>query len=132
MSKSAVFLSHTTEDKKWVRDFAEALSEHGIPVWLADRDLAPGQSWREAIEKALRESESIISVIDTAPDQEWSWVLYEIGLAMGMKKPILLILPPDAALDHLPKHLRERAVLRKSNPEEVARKVAKLRAEARA
>ncbi|MEL7085823.1 MAG: toll/interleukin-1 receptor domain-containing protein [Cyanobacteria bacterium J06597_1] len=129
MSDIDVFLSHSARDKKWVREFAKALETHKLTVWLDEWTLKPGMPWQDALEKALRDSETIVSVMDVESESDWSsWALYEIGLAVGMNKRIVLVLPPNAPLDKLPISIRETAVLRRESPEEVAREFTQLQA----
>ena len=79
----------------------------------------------------MRESETIVSVMDVNSEKDWSWVLYEIGLAVGMKKRIVFVLPQDTPLDKLPISVRETAVLRRGNPTEVAEEIAQLQEKSR-
>ena len=131
MSNIDVFLSHTAHDKKWIREFAEALKKQNMTVWFDAWTLKPGMPWKETVEKALRESETIVSVMDVNSEKDWSWVLYEIGLAVGMKKRIVFVLPQDTPLDKLPISVRETAVLRRGNPTEVAEEIAQLQEKSR-
>lgn len=132
MCEINVFLSHAIDDRKWVRDFATALQAHNMTVWLDEWNLKPGERWREAMEHALRNSETIVSVLDVRSERDFGWALYEIGLAFGMNKRIVLVLPADAPLDKLPISIRETAVLRRGDPEEIAKEFAQLREQGRA
>ncbi len=129
MSSINVFLAHSARDRQWVREFAKALEEQQLTVWLDEWTLKPGMPWKDTLEQALRDSETIVSVMDVESESDWSsWALYEIGLAVGMNKRIVLVLPPNAPLDKLPISIRETAVLRRESPKEVAREFAQLQA----
>ncbi|MCF7962503.1 MAG: toll/interleukin-1 receptor domain-containing protein [Pirellula sp.] len=53
-----VFLSHASRDKPFVRLVAERLQRDGISFFLDESHLIPGTLWQEALERALRASDS--------------------------------------------------------------------------
>jgi hypothetical protein len=60
MAKSYdVFLSHNGKDKDFVETIAQLLVDAGIKPFLDKWHLVPGDSWQEALEKALNQSKSV-------------------------------------------------------------------------
>jgi hypothetical protein len=79
--KYDVFLSHSTKDREFAVRLATDLANTGIRVWLDEWDIQPGESFAEAIEKAIKTSRFILIVM--SPDyfqsswtqQEWRYAL---------------------------------------------------------
>jgi len=122
MSDTHVFISHSSSDRDWARNFANSLQSYGISVWLDELSLQAGESWEEAIEKALRESQVVVVLISkesvTQPN-----LLFEMGAAIGMGKKVIPIVPQNFDLSQLPP-LRLKKVLIKRSPQATAEELA--------
>ena len=118
-----VFISHSAQDQLWVREFAEKLSNEGINVWLAEREITSGESVSEQLEEGLRSSEFLVFVLGTdsivSPN-----VLFELGAALGMGKKVVAIVAKDVEAKDLPGPIRARHYLSMETPQETAREVA--------
>ena len=57
-----VFLSYSTQDQQDVQTICNALENRGIRCWLAERDIAPGENYQEAIVKAIRDAKVMVLV----------------------------------------------------------------------
>lgn len=123
MNEPKVFISYSHDDAAWVRRFAEALRQHDVGVWLDEWQVRVGESLREAIEAGLRSSDAIVSVL-TRVNAGQPAVLFELGVALGMGKPLIMIVPPDLDTTDIPFGLRTRRYLTKGAPDEAAREVA--------
>jgi hypothetical protein len=55
LSRPEVFLSHATSDAQAVQAIAGQLKNRGVPVWLDEWNLVPGDPWVDALGQALRE-----------------------------------------------------------------------------
>jgi hypothetical protein len=121
MEKVKVFISHSSLDSGWARDFANSLEQSGHEVvWSDSSATRPEQSWRRELEKGLRESDVIVLLV--TPDTINSPNLFlEIGAAIGMDKPLLLVTSKDVDPSALPVPLRGRRYLVKGSPEATAR-----------
>ena len=121
MDKPKVFISHSFSDNGLAREFANSLHQRGVKVWLDSNDLQSGRSWREGIEKALRESNVIVLLV--TPDTiKRPNLFFEVGAAIGMGKPLIPVLSEDMDSALLPTSLRERQHLLKSSPDATAEK----------
>jgi hypothetical protein len=114
-----VFISYSQPDADWARAFAQALKERGIAVWFAESDIRPGESVRDAIEAALRESDVIVALVDPGHPSKPN-LFFELGAAIGMGKKVVPIVPRSADVGHLPFDLRLRRYLFRETPEETA------------
>ena len=123
MSQPQVFISYSHDDAEWVRRFAEALREQSVSVWLDDWQVNPGESIRDAIEAGLRNSDAIVAVLTRTTAQRPN-VLFEFGVALGMGKPLIPIVPADLESSGIPFGLRTRRYLTKGAPDAAAREVA--------
>jgi hypothetical protein len=75
------------------------LESHGLQAFQPT-DLAVGSNIADSIQSALRESDVVIADI-TGKNSN---VLFEVGLAIGLRKPVLLL--SQGPLDELPSDLR--------------------------
>ena len=119
MDKPKVFISHSFSDDGWAREFANSLHNRGVKVWLDSSDLQAGRSWKEAIEKRLRES-NVIALLVTPDTIKRPNLFFEIGAAMGMGKPVISVVSEGVDSSVLPGSLRERQQLLKSSPDATA------------
>jgi len=120
MEKPKVFISHSSLDNGWAREFANSLEQRGLEVWFDSSTARLGQSWRKELEKGLRESSVIVLLV--TPDTIRSPNLFlEIGAAIGMGKPLILVASKDIDPSALPPSLRGQRYLVKGSPEATAR-----------
>ncbi|SRR5713101_8919192 len=119
MDKPSVFISHSFSDENWVREFANSLEQRGLNVWFDSHSIPLGQSWTEAIEKGLRESNVIVLLV-TPDSLKRPNLFFEIGAAMGMGKRLVPVVSKDLDPSALPASLRERRYLLKGSPDVTA------------
>ena len=117
-----VFISHSGEDRQWVRDFATALRSQGSEVWLDEWQLRPGESIQQGLEKGLRESD-IVAFVITPESVHRGNFMFELGAAIGMGKRAVPIIAKDARTADMPFPLRARFALLKESPDETAKKL---------
>lgn len=118
-----IFISHSLgADRQWVRELAESLKAHGTEVWVDQLDFKPGDSLTQAIEKGLRESDTVIFIV-TPESVRSKWFLFELGAAIGMGKRAIPIMAHDVPDADVPFPLRARVALPKEAPDETARKL---------
>ena len=78
-----------------------------------------GDDFREAIEKGMRESDTVVSII-SAENPRSPNTLFELGAALGMGKRLVAIVPEHLDTASLPFSLRTRRFLVRHSPEETA------------
>lgn len=59
MSHDQIFISYSSPDKDWVKEFAKSLGSRGLTVWLDQDRIRAGDSISDAIEGGLRESSHV-------------------------------------------------------------------------
>jgi hypothetical protein len=124
MSEPKIFISysHKDADRAWIRAFADSLQRHGAKVWFDESEVRAGEPLREAIEKGLRSSDVVVSLV-TPESVSRPYLFFEIGAAVGMGKRVVAILPKDLDPALLPDPLRSRRFLLRESPEETAEEV---------
>jgi hypothetical protein len=122
MTKPKIFLSHSHADHAWVRSFAEALQGGGATVWLDEWDLRPEDLSLAPLERALRGSDIVACVI-TPEGARLPNFWFELGAAVGMGKRFVPIISGDFDASALPHSLHVRQFLRRTSPEETARRL---------
>jgi nucleoside 2-deoxyribosyltransferase len=123
MSQPKIFISYAHQDVEWVRQFANRLADHRINVWLDSQSVVPGERFDQAIESGLRNSDVLVAVLaenyQASPN-----VLFELGAALGMHKPVIPIVDQDRDISNIPFNIRSRRYLVRKSPGETARQVA--------
>jgi len=91
-----VFVSHRHRDSVWAKSLVKQLQARGFEVWLDESELRPGDDLAEQIRQAIRESDTVVSVIGS--QQPSPNVLVEMGMALAQGKRVLPIVI-DSATD---------------------------------
>ena len=123
MSVPKVFISYSHDDTEWVRAFADSLRQQQVEVWLDAWEIKPGDSLRDALEAGLRQSDSIVFVVSRSNARNPN-VFFELGVALGMGKRLIPVVPDDLDRSLIPLDLRARRYLLKGPPAETAGEVA--------
>lgn len=119
-----VFISYPPEEKPWVAQFAAALREEDLhPFW--DAEILAGQDWQEAVGQALRESDTLITVLSPkgAPS---NLMFFELGAAIAGKKRIIPVAHETLDWAQIPAPLRRYQCLNESSPGLAAKRVAEV------
>lgn len=79
----SLFLSHTGDDKPFVRQLRDDLLAHGVPrVWLDEAEIEIGDSLMEKIDEGMKLSRYIAVVLSTKSIKA-PWVKKELDVAMN-------------------------------------------------
>ena len=122
MSSPKIFLSYSHEDREWVRAFAEALEERGLPLWIDEDEIKAGEVIVDAIERALRESDAVIFVLNKKSLRTPN-LYFELGAAVAGGKKIIPIVGEHEVRNLLPGSLLKRRYLVQGDPGETADEV---------
>ncbi len=95
MSDAKVFVSYSNRDAAVAEKIAHALREVQSPrkvkTFLDRKDVGAGEDFRKSLFANLQTSDAIL-VVAASPDAvSNSWVSYEIGMAEGLNKPVILL-----------------------------------------
>ncbi len=118
-----VFISHSSKDESWAREFATALEAEGIQPWFAMANVEPGDSILEKMEQALRNAKVVIALVSHDYVKSPS-TAFELGAAVGDHKNIIPILMRGGEPPKLPRLLRDRQWLEESSPRLAGKRVA--------
>ncbi len=118
-AKRSVFISYASSDKDWAQAFARSLQKLGQDVWTDWDSVNPGESIQHSIENGLRESNLIVLMV-TPSTVDRPNLFFEMGAALGMGKPVVLVRSEDVDIRELPSALRDRKFLLKRSPEATA------------
>ena len=91
-----IFISYHHSDTRFVEALQSQLLDAGVQTWR-DPDLRAGESWREAIDQAIRDAAAVVLVLSPAAKAS-PYVNYEWAFALGAEIkiiPLLLGLPPE-------------------------------------
>ena len=94
MSEAKVFVSYSRRDAAVAERIAHALrgvqTPRKVTTFLDQEDLKAGEDFRSAIYTNLQKSDAILVVAASPEAVSNSWVSYEIGMAEGLNKPVIL------------------------------------------
>jgi hypothetical protein len=93
--RRAVFLSHSSEDKKMAQEFCASLEARGFPCWIAPRDIPEGRSYAAGIIEGIKESQSLL-LLASEKALASVQVLSEVEQAHKRALPIYTVLIPPA------------------------------------
>jgi predicted nucleotide-binding protein len=117
-----VFISYAHQDQEWVDQFTAELAKKGVNVWLAENEIAVGESIVDKLEEALRSSETIVFVL--GPESVHSSNLFfELGAALGMGKRVIAVVNKEVGFADLPGPIRLRKYLVMEDPQHTASEV---------
>jgi TIR domain-containing protein len=112
MDPAPIFISHRSEYARVARDLKRTIentSQGRLEVFISEDIPRVAGSWRQSIEKHLREAQSLF-LIYGAPYEDWSWCFYEVGYFTaanppGTVRPIYCLtrpnIEPPGPLSHL-------------------------------
>lgn len=125
MSTPRVFISysHKDPDSNWITEFVSALQKQNVDVWFDKAKPRPGDSWHEALEKGLRESDAIVVLLSPSNAANPN-IFFEFGLAIGTGKRLIPVIDEQVDPAAIPSEVRTRRYLIKRSPDETAQQVA--------
>jgi hypothetical protein len=83
-----VFISYSQKDAAAANGVCRALESHGIPCWIAPRDVPAGQGWKGSIVEAIRHARVVV-LIFSAEVNASKQVRREVDIAFESGRPIL-------------------------------------------
>jgi hypothetical protein len=95
-----VFISHSTQDKVVADAVCAALEAEKIRCWIAPRDIKSGESWAEAITKALKSSRLMVLIFSDHSNQS-KQVANELTLAVNAKAVVVPLKIEDIPPTHI-------------------------------
>jgi hypothetical protein len=105
----SIFLSHSHQDKAFVRRLAERLTKSGVVVWLDEVHLGIGDSIIGKIADAIEAVDYVAAVISKTSVRS-QWVQKELSIAMskeiGGKRVVVLPILLDEC--KIPTHLQDK------------------------
>ncbi|MDI6794688.1 MAG: toll/interleukin-1 receptor domain-containing protein [bacterium] len=120
--KYDVLLSYLPEDRGRATELRVRLAELGIHVFDATVDMLPGEDLASRLEGALETSRFLVLMI--GPDTfKSSWINFEVGAALSMRKGIIPILSKNVDQKDLPLLILSRVSLSTENVDEMAQQI---------
>src|ERR1700688_1903319 len=83
-----VFLIYALPDAVLANQVCEFLESHGVPCWMAPRDVKPGAAYADAIVRAINEASALVLVLSGAA-MESEHVSREVERAASKHKPVV-------------------------------------------
>ena len=84
----SVFLSYASPDVGVASQVCQFLESHGVPCWMAPRDVKPGAAYADAIVRAINEASALVLVL-SASAMASEHVSREVERAASKHKPVV-------------------------------------------
>jgi Tol biopolymer transport system component len=97
-SSQCVFISYASLDVQIANTACKSLESHGVPCWIAPRDVKPGAQYADAIVKAISDAKAVVLVM-SASAMASSHVRREVERAAAKRKYIIAFRIDSAALN---------------------------------
>lgn len=81
------FISYSHSDGLFARRLYKGLKERGVPCWLDERELLPGDPIDEKVDRAVREWDKFLLCCSKASLNSW-WVLNEVEIALAKEREL--------------------------------------------
>jgi hypothetical protein len=86
-----VFLSYSSNDEAWAREFQSDLDREGLSTFRASRSIAAGADWDAEIWEAIRHCNIFVPLL-TPSALAGDWTQFELGAARGLRKKVVPVL----------------------------------------
>ena len=86
-----VFLAHNSVDKPMVREIGARLRERGLNPWLDEEQIAPGELFQEAIQKAIPNIKSAAIIIGVSGLGKWQVIELHTLISQFIEQDIKVI-----------------------------------------
>ncbi len=118
-----VFLSYADSERDLARELADRLTGAGVQVWFDEREIAAGENWAEAVQRALEDASALVILLSPAAVQS-RWVRREIEYALGSPRFEGRVVPVQVHPTRKAPWMRHlRAVQAKRDLDETAREI---------
>jgi len=81
-TKSKLFLSYAREDEEAVKKLYQRLARSGFKPWMDQKDILPGEQWKPAIQKAVREADFFLACLSNHSVNKRGFIQKEIRDAL--------------------------------------------------
>ncbi|MGK7948160.1 MAG: toll/interleukin-1 receptor domain-containing protein [Xenococcaceae cyanobacterium] len=100
-----VFLAHNSVDKPKIRAIAKKLKQRGLKPWLDEEQIAPGELFQDAIQKAIPQIKSAAICIGSNEIGQWQRIELPTLISQFVNEDILVIPVLLPGVDRIPGYL---------------------------
>src|SRR5688572_21708517 len=94
-SNKFVFVSHVAEDREAAMQVVDELEEHGMPCWIAPRDVRPGKPFDDEIADAIENCRAMLLIFSSRCNDS-EYIRREITFAGDTGKSVIPFRIEDA------------------------------------
>lgn len=110
MNKVFISHSHSGKAEESALKIADSLNEMGLNVWLDQNEIKIGDSWKDAIKKAINESSCVVALV-SPHDKGNLFYQEELNTALLSGKPIFPVIINNATTEDLPDPIKDRRAI---------------------
>jgi tetratricopeptide (TPR) repeat protein len=111
-SNSRIFISYSSEDRRWADLLTKELIRHGLNVFYDQTSLIPGEDWTVAIKDALLHSDTVLVLVSSSARKS-AWMEAELELILSAastgERTVIPVLLPESSFGNIPPGLQDRA-----------------------
>mgnify|MGYP002713111096 CR=1 FL=1 len=99
-----VFIRYSKHDREFVTGLSDDLEAAGVDVWRGNEEIAPGQNWGEAIQRAIVGADAVLYV-SSQSTMNSTLLASDLETALENEVPVLPIVLDFMGFKHMPKLL---------------------------
>jgi hypothetical protein len=108
-----VFISYAADTKPLAVELTLALQREGIDTWADFKDLKPGQLWKDEIEHALENAQSVVILLSAdSQSTRWTDLEWRLALTKAWSDADKVLIPVLVGESETPPFLRDWVSLR--------------------
>ncbi len=120
---NTIFISYAHEPKsrRAATELAARLRRDGLPVWMDQWEVKPGQMWKSAMESALQEANTVLAIVGKSKGSRM--LEKELKAALEQEKTVIPVLTEEADFDDIPEMIRDRQAVAPTNDKNAYRQL---------
>ncbi len=116
-----IFLSYAPADRPWTNELASLLISAGLAVSSRETEIRLGEDWEDHFRRVFNASDLMVFIF-TEHSAGNPNVLFELGVALGSKKPTRALWVASETSE-VPAILKGRRLVRVQTPQEAAKQI---------
>ncbi len=95
---SSIFMSYSRKDGSYANQLQSVLDKLDVHGFLDETDIATGGKWNKHLRDTIRKTDAVVIILSENSIYS-NWVMAEAGIAWGLDKRIIPVIPPGSKLE---------------------------------
>lgn len=112
-----VFISYSSDDRWFANLLVDRLAKHPDVSVFATQNLSAAGDWRQRLKQELLKASAFVVLLSPRSVKS-NWVLYELGAAWALGKPIIVVLTDPQVRSKIPVEAHQIKLVNVEDPKE--------------